>query len=119
MAQDAYVLSCILSNSDFGPNLPSQVHLIAKTYDAIRRPIGNAILVLAKKRGKLNELTDDEKELPDVKAHDDKVPHEVLVAYMNKSERFKNSLLDMPDGEEQCRNALKLLRVLRKAESKM
>ena len=119
MAQDAYVLSCILLNSNFGPNLTSQIHLIAQTYDAIRRPIGNAIIALTKKRGKLNELTDDEKELPVVKAHDDKVPHEVLVAYMNKSERCRNSLLDMPDWEEQCRNALKLLRGLRKVESKM
>ncbi|KAF8693040.1 hypothetical protein AX14_002349 [Amanita brunnescens Koide BX004] len=117
--EDAYVLSCILLNSNFGPNLTSQIHLIAQTYDAIRRPIGNAIIALTKKRGKLNELTDDEKELPVVKAHDDKVPHEVLVAYMNKSERCKNSLLDMPDWEEQCRNALKLLRSLRKVESKM
>jgi hypothetical protein len=119
VAQDAYVLSRILSDTN-NANLGSQIHLIAQTYDTIRRPIGNATLVMTKKYGKLSELTDDEKELPFVKAHDDKVPHEVLMAYMNKSQRCRKILWDTSDGvEEQCQNALKLLRSLAVPESKM
>ena len=76
--------------------------------------------MLTKKCGKLDELIDDEKELPFVKAHDDKVPHEVLVAYIKKSGDYKQELRDIFDGmEENCENALKLLRDLRKPESKM
>ena len=119
MSQDAYFLSRILSGVN-SMNLRSQIHLIAQIYDKIRRPIGNAALMLTKKCGKLNEFIDDEKELPFVKEHDDKVPHEVLVAYAMKAEDCKKALRDISEGmEEQCENALKLLLELRKPESKM
>ena len=55
-----------------------------------------------------------------MEAHDDKVLPEVLVAYMKKAEGYKKMIWDISDGvEEQCQNALKLLRVLRKPKSKM
>ena len=119
MGQDAYVLSHILSDSNC-TNTGLQMHLITQTYDAIRRPIGNATLLLTKKHGKLCGLTEDEKELPFVRAHDDKVPLEVLVAYMKKADGYKKVVWDTSDGvEEQCQDALKLLRALRKPKSKM
>ena len=119
MAQDAYFLSRMLSDTN-GMNLRSQIHLIAQIYDAIRRPIGNAALMLTKKCGKLDELIDDDKELPFVKEHDDKVPHEVLLAYNKKADDCRKAFRDISSGmEEKCENALKLLRELRKPESKM
>jgi hypothetical protein len=118
MAQDAYVLARILS--DINTNPRSQIHSITQAYDAIRRPIGNAALISTKRCGKLTELTDDEEELPFVKAHDDRVPHEVLVAYIEKLERYWKFLWDAFDGvEEQCQKALTLVRGLRRPESKM
>ena len=119
MAQDAYFLSRMLSDTN-SMNLRSQIHLIAQTYDAIRRPIGNAALMLTKKCGKLDELIDDDKELPFVKEHDDKVPHEVLLAYNKKADDCRKAFRDISNGmEEKCENALNLLRELRKPESKM
>lgn len=109
IAQDAYVLSYILSDVS-GTNLKSQVHLITQVYDAIRRPIGNAVLVSTKACGKLTELTDDENELPFVKEYDDRVPHEVLEAYMKKLEHHWKFLWNAFDTvEEQCQNALNML----------
>ena len=109
IAQDAYVLSRILSDVNT-TNLKSQVHLITQAYDAIRRPIGNATLVSTKACGKLTELTDDEKELPFVKGHDDSVPHEVLEAYIKKLEHHWKFLWHTFDTvEEQCQNALNML----------
>jgi hypothetical protein len=66
--------------------------------------------VSTKACGKLTELTDDEKELPFVKEYDDRVPHEVLVAYMKKLEHHWKFLWNTFDTvEEQCQNALNML----------
>jgi hypothetical protein len=110
MMQDAYILSNLLASPDAECHIP----VITCIYDAIRRPAGNTALVLAKKCGKLTGLTDDEKALPDVKAHDT-VPHDVLVAYIKEVERRRQSVWDasaLADG--QCQEALRLLRGLRK-----
>ncbi len=117
MTQDAYVLSVMLADVTGTTNLKSQIPLITHIYDAIRRPLGNASIAATKLCGKLTGLTDDEKELPFVKARDETVPHEVLVAYIEKLESRWRWLWDASDQiEEQCQEALKLLRISRKPE---
>ena len=119
MAQDAYILSRLLTEAD-ATNLSSQIPLITRVYDAIRRPIGNAVLALTKTCGKLTGLVDDEKKLPFVKAGDETVPHEILMAYIKKVEHHWQWLWDdSAPVEDQRQDALKLLRELRKPESKM
>ena len=89
----------------------SQVPSITHTYDAIRRPIGNATIAVTKACGKLTRLTDDEKELPFVKAHDEMVPHEVLATDIKKPEnRTRRVWNGSARIEEQCQDALNLLR---------
>jgi hypothetical protein len=119
MVQDAYILSHLLTDADT-MNLSSQIPLITRVYDSIRRPIGNTALAMSKTCGKLTGLADDEKKLPFVKAGDETVPHEILVAYIKKLEHHWQWLWD--DSvlvEDQRQDALKLLRGLRKPESKM
>lgn len=114
ITQDAYILSHLLADPD-ATDVRSQIPVITCIYDAIRRPAGNTALTVARTCGKLTGLTDDEKELPEVKAHDDTVPHDVLVAYIKKMERSRQMIWDasaLVDG--QCQDALKLLRSLRK-----
>ena len=119
MAQDAYILSRLLTDPDT-TNLSSQIPLVTRAYDAIRRPIGNTVLELTKTCGKLTGLADDEKKLPPVKAGDEAVPHEILVAYIKKLEHYWQWLWDgSAPVEDQRQDALKLLRGLRKPESKM
>jgi len=112
--EDAYILSRLLADPGT-TDVRSQIPIITCIYDAIRRPAGNTALMVAKTCGKLTGLTDDEKELPEVKAYDDTVPHDVLVAYIKKMERSRQMIWDasaLVDG--QCQDALKLLRSLRK-----
>jgi len=120
MTQDAYILSAMLTDVTGTPSLESQTLSITHIYDAIRRPIGNASIAETKACGKLKGLTDDEKELPFMKTHDETVPHEVLVAYVKKLESRWRWLRDAPTRiEEQGQDALKLLRSSRKPESKL
>jgi hypothetical protein len=120
MTQDAYVLSVMLTDVTGTPSFESQILSITRIYDAIRRPIGNASIEDTKACGKLKGLTDDEKELPFVKPHDETVPHEVLVAYVKKSESRWTWLRNAPTRiDEQGQDALKLLRSSRKPESKL
>ena len=120
MTQDACVLSAMLTDVTGTPSLESQIPLITHIYDAVRRPSGNALITDTKACGKLKGLTDDEKELPFVKPHDETVPHEILVAYIKKLENRWQWLRDAPTRiEEQGQDALKLLRSSRKAESKL
>ena len=119
MTQDAYILSVMLADVTGTTDPKSQIPLITHTYDAIRRPVGNASITATKLCGKLAGLTDDEKELPAVKAHDETVPHEVLVAYMKKLEAYRRLPWHSARLEEHCRDALKLLRSSRKLESKL
>jgi hypothetical protein len=117
MTQDAYILSVMLTDVTGTTNLKSQIPLITHTYNAVRRPAGNALIAATKLCGKLTGLTDDEKELPFVKALDENVPHEVLVAYIEKLESRWRWLWDASDQiEEQCQEALKLLRISRTPE---
>jgi hypothetical protein len=119
IGQDAYILSRILTDVH-ATNLRSQTPIITRVYDAIRLPIGNAALTSTKTCGKLTGLADDENKLPFVEAGDETVPHEVLVAYIKKLERRWQWLWDdSAPVEDQCRDALKLLRELRKPESRM
>ena len=119
MTQDAYILSVMLADVTGTTNPKSQIPLITHTYDAIRRPVGNASIAATKLCGKLAGLTDDEKELPAVKAHDETVPHEVLVAYIKKLETYRRWPWDSARLEEHCKDALKLLRSSGKLESKL
>ena len=117
MAQDAYILSVLLTDVTDTTNLKSQIPQITHIYDAIRRPVGNASIAATKLCGKLSGFTDDEKELPVVKAHDEMVPHEVLVAYIKKLAKSWRRPWDaspQPQIEEGCQDALKLLRSSRK-----
>jgi hypothetical protein len=114
--QDAYILSVMLTDVTGTTQIP----LITHIYDAIRRPVGNASIAATKLCGKLAGLTDNEKELPLVKAHDEMVPHEVLVAYVKKLENCWRRPWDASLGvEEQCQYARKLLRSSGKLESKL
>lgn len=109
--QDAYILSHLLASPDADCHVP----VITCIYDAIRRPAGNTALVLAKKCGKLTGLTDDEKILLDVKPHDDRVPHDALVAYIKEVDRRRQMVWDASAlAERQCQEALVLLRGLRR-----
>lgn len=119
MVQDAYILSHLLTDAD-NMNLSSQIPLITRVYDSIRRPIGNTALAMSKTCGKLTGLVDDEKKLPFVKARDETVPHEILVAYIKKLEHHWQWLWDYSAPvEDQRQDALKLLRGFRKPESRM
>lgn len=109
VTQDAYILSRLLASPDADCHIP----VITCIYDAIRRPAGNTALVLAKKCGKLTGLTDDEKALPNVEAHDDMVPHDALVAYIKEVERRRQTVWDASAlADRQCQEALGLLRGL-------
>ncbi|KAF8345350.1 salicylate hydroxylase [Amanita rubescens] len=115
--EDAYILSAMLTDVTGTPSPESQILLITHIYDAIRRPIGNASIEETKACGKLKGLTDDEKELPFVKPHDETVPHEVLVAYVKKSESRWRWLRDAPTRiKEQGQDAVKLLRSSRESK---
>ncbi|KAK2467655.1 hypothetical protein APHAL10511_000510 [Amanita phalloides] len=118
--EDAYLLTCVLTHPDVAHELKSQMPMITGIYDTVRRPVGNASLMLTKTCGKLTGLTDDDIELPRVKEGDDKVPHDVLVKYIKKLEHKWQWLWDGSTRvEDQCQEASSLLRGLRRREAKL